>query len=170
MSDEKLHPAQARGEGGYEHQDLSPKGIFYFMAGLAVLGVVIHLIITSMYGYLDRYDKAHQPPVNPLVTTSPDTRRMTRADAQAFPQPRLEENEIRQLNDVIEAQDETLATYGWVDQKAGVVRIPIDRAIEIMAHRGLPVLPPGAASPAANARTENATRSRRDKAAAPETR
>jgi hypothetical protein len=157
MNEEKRNPEHASGEGGYERQDLSPKGVFYFMAGLAVLGVVIHLIISSMYGYLDRYDKAHQPPVNPLVTTSPNTRQLTRADTLAFPQPRLEENEIRQLNQVLQAQNETLATYGWVDEKAGVVRIPIDRAMEIVAQNGLPVLSPGVAQAAAKADNNNAT-------------
>jgi hypothetical protein len=154
MSNQKLNSLHASGEGGYEHEDLSPKGVFYFMAGLAVLGVVIHLIISSMYGYLDRYDKAHQPPVNPLLTTSPDTRRVTRANTRGFPQPRLEENEIRQLDQVIQTQNETLASYGWVDQKAGVVRIPIDRAMEIVAQHGLPVLPPGTA-PAAKVSGDN---------------
>jgi hypothetical protein len=32
-----------------------------------------------------------------------------------------------------------LATYDWVDQKAGTVRIPIDRAMELIAQRGLPM-------------------------------
>jgi hypothetical protein len=160
MSDEKLHHAHPSGEAGYEHEDLSPKGVFYFMAGLAVLGVVIHLIISSMYGYLDRYDKAHQLPLNPLVTTSPNTRSVTRANTLAFPQPRLEENEIRQLDKVIQTQNDTLATYGWVDEKTGVVRIPIDRAMEIVAQRGLPVLPAGAAPPGRKAAGENADKPR----------
>ncbi len=32
-------------------------------------------------------------------------------------------------------------SYGWVDQPAGVVRIPIDRAMELLAQRGLPTRP-----------------------------
>jgi len=28
-------------------------------------------------------------------------------------------------------EHEALTTYGWIDQKAGVVRLPIDRAIEL---------------------------------------
>ena len=31
-----------------------------------------------------------------------------------------------------------LNTYGWVDRKAGVAHIPVDRAIDILAKRGLP--------------------------------
>ena len=156
MSDDKLHSVHSSGNGGYEQQDLSPRGVFYFMAGLVVLGIVIHLVITGLYGYLDRYDKAHQAPVSPLVSTNPNTRSATRSDTQAFPQPRLEESEIRQLNDVIRSQDERLATYGWVDEKAGVVRIPIDRAMQIVAQSGLPVLPQGRTQPGTNTKHENA--------------
>src|SRR5262252_132812 len=90
MSDDNLHSVHSSGNGGYEQQDLSPRGVFYFMAALVVLGLIIHGIITGLYGYLDGYDKAHQPPVSPLVVTKPNTRNMTKADTQAFPLPRLE--------------------------------------------------------------------------------
>lgn len=40
----------------------------------------------------------------------------------------------------LKVQDERLlTTYGWVNQQEGVVRIPIDRAIDLVAERGLPV-------------------------------
>ena len=32
-----------------------------------------------------------------------------------------------------------LNSYGWVDPKAGVVRIPIDRAMDLLLQKGLPV-------------------------------
>ena len=38
-------------------------------------------------------------------------------------------------------EEQTLHSYGWVDQPAGVVRIPIDRAMELLAQRGLPTRP-----------------------------
>lgn len=36
------------------------------------------------------------------------------------------------------SQDKALTTLGWVDQKAGTVRIPIDDAMKIVAAKGLP--------------------------------
>ena len=36
------------------------------------------------------------------------------------------------------AEDALLKNYGWIDQKTGIVRIPVDRAIELLAKRGLP--------------------------------
>ena len=37
-----------------------------------------------------------------------------------------------------EEERDRLSSYGWVDRKAGIARIPVDRAIEILAKKGLP--------------------------------
>ena len=47
-------------------------------------------------------------------------------------------DERTEINDFRYQQDETLASYGWVDQNGGVVRIPIDRAMELQLQRGFP--------------------------------
>jgi hypothetical protein len=39
------------------------------------------------------------------------------------------------LNDLRETQAKQATTYGWVDQKTGVVRLPIDRAMELTAQQ-----------------------------------
>ncbi|OLC96545.1 MAG: hypothetical protein AUH86_09440 [Acidobacteria bacterium 13_1_40CM_4_58_4] len=61
-----------------------------------------------------------------------------------FPEPRLEINERTQLNGFRLDEEKKLNSYGWVDQKAGVVHIPIERAMQIVAQRGLPVRPQNA--------------------------
>ena len=41
--------------------------------------------------------------------------------------------------EVFAAREEgELTTYGWVNKTSGIVRIPIQRAMEILAQRGLP--------------------------------
>jgi len=55
------------------------------------------------------------------------------------PAPRLQVNAQRDLADYLKQQQKQLDTYGWVDQKAGVVRIPIDRAMDLLLEKGLPV-------------------------------
>jgi hypothetical protein len=144
-----VHPTINR--DGYEHEDLSPKGPFYFFAGLALLCLVIYLIAFGIYRYLDSYQTAHQPPVSPMATTEADTRAVTPESTQTFPQPRLEENERTELRQFVEDQDRKLATYDWVDKDKGIARIPIDRAMELIAQRGLPVRPEGASSPPSSA-------------------
>ncbi len=44
------------------------------------------------------------------------------------------------ISAVFRAQEhEVLTTYGWMDKNAGVVRIPIERAKDLLIERGLPV-------------------------------
>jgi hypothetical protein len=141
---------------GFETQDLSPTGVLYFMLGLAVVVVLIYLIVAGMYRFLDAYDKGHEQPMNPMaVKTGVDPRTMSFDQIQkqvdkTFPQPVLEHSEQRQFGEFLETQDKMLDSYDWVDQNNGVVRIPIDKAMELLAQRGLPVRPPGAAVPASN--------------------
>jgi hypothetical protein len=54
------------------------------------------------------------------------------------PGPRLQVNAPEDLHDYLQQQQHTLDSYGWVDQGAGVVRIPIDRAMDLVLERGLP--------------------------------
>jgi cytochrome c oxidase cbb3-type subunit III len=42
------------------------------------------------------------------------------------------------LKEMRATEDAVLHSYGWVDQAAGIVRIPIERAMELLAERGLP--------------------------------
>ena len=133
----------------FERQDLGARGILEFFAGLVVMCVAVGLILLGMFKVMDRYQKAHQPAQNPLVqATGESPRKPTTRDVESFPQPRLETDEIGQLGGQRLHEEETLNTYGWVDQKAGVVHIPIERAMALIAQRGLPTAPQEAAAPA----------------------
>ena len=131
---------------GFEQEDLSSRSALYFLAGLVLVGIVVYLIVFGMYRFLDSYQTAQQPPLSPMVTPQADTRTVTPENAETFPQPRLEENERTQLRSFIEDQDRKLATYDWVDKDRGSVRIPIDRAMELIVQRGLPVHPEGSSA------------------------
>jgi hypothetical protein len=52
---------------------------------------------------------------------------------------RLQTNAPEDLKNYREAQDKILTEYGWVDPKAGVVRIPVERAMQILLQKGYPV-------------------------------
>ncbi|MFZ0292277.1 MAG: hypothetical protein WAL52_01645 [Candidatus Sulfotelmatobacter sp.] len=125
----------------YEHQDLSAAGIFYFLLTLVVVTVLCMFGLKGFYAFLDHRERATQSAVNPLVKNVPeDTRHITRGYPQtSFPSPRLEEDERGQLNGIRLQQDDELYSYGWVDEKAGTVHIPIERAMDLLAQRGLPV-------------------------------
>ena len=143
---------------GFEQEDLSSRSALYFLAGLVLVCLVVYLIVFGMYRFLDSYATAHQPPMSPMVTPEADTRAVTPENAETFPQPRLEENERTQFRSFIEDQDRKLATYDWVDKDRGTVRIPIDRAMELIAQRGLPVHEEGASSAQTSAAKNSETK------------
>ena len=141
MSNEPIRNHEMGAHGSYEHQDLSPRGVIYFFFGLIALLAVIYAIAFGMYRFLDSYNHANQATMSPMVAPEADTRAVTDKDTQAFPEPRLEKNERTELREFIEDQDRKLAAYDWMDKDKGIVQIPIDRAMDLIVQRGLPVRP-----------------------------
>jgi hypothetical protein len=126
-------------EAGFEREDLTAKPILLFFFGLTVGCLLVALILKGMYSYLEAYENRHEPTPNPLVQPSTaDTREVVPSDIEKFPQPRLESNERLEINDFRRQEEQTLNSYGWVDRQGGVMHIPIDRAMQLLAQRGLP--------------------------------
>jgi hypothetical protein len=138
------------GNGAYEHQDLRPGTVYGFLIALAIACAVVAVVLWGAFHVMNAYDTSHQPPQNPLVPASAADTRIVPPDAPTkFPQPRLERNERLEINDFLLKEEQTLDSYGWVDQKAGVV--PIERAMELIVQRGLPTTPKVGAVPPAEA-------------------
>lgn len=120
----------------YERRDLSPRVIGLFLAGLVV---ATGLTFMAMWGLFDYYAarqaRAYRPP-SPLA----DVR-------QIPPEPRLQVSGAADLAAFRAKEEAELNSYGWVDRKAGTVRIPIQRAMELLLQRGLPTAPGKAGTP-----------------------
>jgi hypothetical protein len=140
----QTHPANSTGNGGYERQDIGVAPILYFLAGLAVAGFLVYFVVNGIYSYLEKQSEAQQTSLSPLVTNAPADTRKLPSDyrnylQQNFPSPQLEIDERSQLDKIRIEEEQTLSTYDWIDQQGGTVRIPIDRAMDLLAQRGLPV-------------------------------
>lgn len=57
-------------------------------------------------------------------------------------EPLLQTNPPADLAAYNAAQQHALHSYGWVDRQRGVVHLPIERAMDLLLQRGLPVTPP----------------------------
>jgi hypothetical protein len=158
--------ATTSGHDGFERQDLAPRGILYFLLALGVMTVLSLFGLRGLFEYLDHRSKMSQPEVNPLVTNVPtDTRHVAPGYPQStFPSPKLEEDERGQLNGIRLNEEKTLYSYGWVDEKSGTVHIPIERAMDLIVQRGLPVRPQGAGSGAASTEKKEISRPESTKA------
>ena len=80
---------------------------------------------------------------------------------EQFPSPRVQTHQAEQLKDLLAAQRQQLTEYEWADQNKTLIRIPIERAMEIIAQRGArayaPLLPPGPATADPTAGAQRAT-------------
>jgi hypothetical protein len=155
------HPEEVE----YERQDLSPASIFSFFIALIVVGVLIQFVVVGMLHLFEKYNVTHQPRQNPLVKAETETRKVTPADIQKFPQPRLEDNERRELRDFRLSEEQALNSYA-VDAASGTTRIPIDRAMRLIVQRGLPTKPQVGTVPASVVNTARQAAAKSDTSAA----
>ena len=114
----------------HEQRDLSVRLIVAFGLALAVFGVAAHGLLGFLFkSYRAREDR-RDTPAPPL-----------RAAWGEPPAPRLQENPGLDLEALRAREERELSTYGWVDRSRGTVRIPIERAMKLVAERGLPARP-----------------------------
>jgi hypothetical protein len=128
---------------GFEQQDWTSKPVYGFLISLVVIGVLVYYSVWGIFYLLETYNTKHQPAPSPMVQQTTTSTRVVEPGAieKTFPEPRLETNERGEINNFRLGEEQTLNSYGWVDQNAGVVRIPITKAMELIAQRGLPTKP-----------------------------
>jgi hypothetical protein len=112
----------------HETEDANVRAIVSTGGALAIGAAIVFVIVHWIFQYLADH---------PLTTARPNP--MAETDRQQFPPaPRLEEHPAIELKDLHSQEDRILSTYGWTDKTGGVVRIPIDRAMELQLQRGFP--------------------------------
>ncbi len=137
----------------FERRDLSSKAILGSLFALAVFVAMVYFIVLGTYKFGDWYEATHQTAQNPMAQPADADIRSTNAVTTAarieknFSQPRLETNERIENNDFRLQEEQKLHSYGWADQQGGAVRIPIDRAMELIAQRGLNTTPRAGTTP-----------------------
>jgi hypothetical protein len=127
---DQAHPDHSAEEHrhGHESSDVSIRAIALFGLGLILVGVFIHfLLIALMNAFSDQL-------TGPAGLARPLSDILNRPS-----DPLLQDNPADELAKMRAAEAEALNKYGWIDKSRGVVRIPIDRAIDLVAERGLPV-------------------------------
>lgn len=113
---------------GHERRDISIRGIVIFGGILAGSTAIVLLLIAWMFHFFTGLErKSHVPPSPLAVTRRPP------------PEPRLQVSPSDDLKTMQAAEDAQLNNYAWVNRQTGIVRIPVGRAIELLAERGLPV-------------------------------
>jgi len=133
-------------EISFERRDVNVFQITAFGIGLLLSTLVVVFAMWALFAFLaHRADELNKPlpgnmasqrtnmPPEPRlsgVVVNPDG---SRNEHPVYPRA--------QLKDLKDDEETILNNYGWVDQSAGTVRIPIDQAIDVVAKKGLPSKP-----------------------------
>jgi hypothetical protein len=131
VAEHNYTPVRDNPEVSHERSDVSIRGIVVFGVVLLLTAAVIHI---ALY-WLLKYYREQAAPSAPAMS-APDT------PAEITPAPRLQISPRSDLAEMRAAEEKELTTYGWLDEQKQTVRIPIERAMELLAKRGLPVTKP----------------------------
>ena len=117
-------------ENRFDHSEISYAGLSKFAIGLVITTIFCAGIVLGVFQYL--LHREGGVPATRVGMAAQDARQLP-------PEPRLEETPAMDLKEFREAEDQVLNNYAWLDQSNGIVRLPIGRAMELIAQRGLPV-------------------------------
>ena len=156
----QAHPAPKIDDNhpGYEIQDVNVAGISTFLAGLFgfvliffvfcfFMGKAINNILLKQDGPVNKWQAnlsqagatPHGDKREDLASTAAMEQKQLAAISQAFPMPRLQSDDGNQDVADLHAREDLLLNYYSTsnDLPAGTVRIPIDRAMQLIVQRGL---------------------------------
>ncbi len=112
----------------HERKDVDVTSLITIAFLLFLSCVIIFFVVWGMMHYF----KLHEPAKTAGQANLPVT------TAEEFPKPRVQVKGAVDLAKLRAAEDANLDSYGWIDRNSGTVRIPIDRAMQLLLERGLP--------------------------------
>jgi hypothetical protein len=140
---------------GYEVEDVNTKGIAVFLAGLFgtviifffvcyAMGKVINNLWEKQDGEATKWTiAAGAVPAGKggNLTSNPEiAQKQLALITSTFPDPKLDVDDGNQATADLHAREDLLLNnYSRIDGQPDAIRIPIDRAMELIAQRGLPV-------------------------------
>lgn len=138
---------------GYETSDVRITGIIVFLVALGIFVAVSALLCYGIGAAINAHLNAEDGPTSHWSKTvdirslgdmpsAPAMQNKVAELTQSFPTPRVQTDDGNMdLVDLHQRENLLLDHYSWVNEKQGQVRIPIERAMELLAKQGLPVAP-----------------------------
>lgn len=108
----------------HEHTDVDLRRISYWGAGLSLLVILILAFLVWLFDAFSGRETRQGRAPQGIPRSAPQT--------QA---PRLQISPRADMAQMRAAEDKLLNSYGWIDKEKGVVRIPIERAMETYVQR-----------------------------------
>jgi hypothetical protein len=114
----------------HEHTDIEPAIAWRFALWLGVAMVLSAALVYGTFWWFEGQE----------LTTNAASRSFPlaagRGDLEA-PMPRLQTQPFKDIYALRENEQRQLTSYEWVDKSTGIVRIPVEDAMRIMAERGM---------------------------------
>jgi hypothetical protein len=117
-------PIQAH---GYEKSDASPRGLLHFALAMAAILVILALSLIWLFKHYQKTENPGAFIAAPFTGVEP-----------VPPAPRVQPDPSADMRSYLQSQQSLLNSYAWIDRQNGIVRLPIDRAMELLLERGLP--------------------------------
>jgi len=146
-------PEEVDASKGFEQSDVRISGVVVLLVALGIFVAVAGVLSYGIGKVIDaRMAKEDGPrskwaktvDVRPLgdLASSPELQHKLAELTQQFPTPRLQTDDGNQdVVDLHGREDLLLENYSWADHAQDKVRIPIERAMELLARRGLAQAP-----------------------------
>jgi hypothetical protein len=122
---------------GHEQSDVTLRPLIQAAAILVAIAVVVHVALWVAMLIFERGERRDDPPPSPVAEARP-------APPEPRLQPTMQAHPTLPYQDVVamrQADRAALSSYGWVDRKQGIARIPIDRAIDQLVEESQRVAP-----------------------------
>jgi len=114
----------------HELSDADPSPVLRFLAFLVVTTALIAWMVVFFYNFLERREAAEKTARYPMSLSG--------GERPLPAPPRLQNYPFQDIKALRQHDKPLLGTYQWIDKNAGTVRIPVDRAMDLLAERGLP--------------------------------
>lgn len=115
----------------HEESDINVRAILWFVAVLTVIVLAVDLAMWGLFRVFADMEAKNDPSVTPLAAPA----------GQPLGPPGLQTTPWTDLTRFRAEQNAYLHGYGWVDEQAGVARVPIEKAKALLLKQGLPVGP-----------------------------
>jgi len=115
----------------HEESDINVRALLWFVVMLTATVLAVDVVCYGMFKLMNRYEASNEPYVTPLAVPA----------GQDPPEPQLQTTPWTDLQKLRAQEHEYLNSYGWVDERMGVARIPIAKAKELLLKQGIPVRP-----------------------------
>ncbi len=132
------HAGELNPDVHHEESDVNVRAILWFVVGFIVIMVLIYLAMAGLFVGLKSMEASKD--AEPLTMVKLPHPRVP-------PEPRLQVNPGLDMKILSAEYTKQMSTEGWIDEKRGVKRIPIDQAMKAVVAQGMPTRVEKSAAP-----------------------